>query len=330
MTKPILAVLWVLGAVPLRAQERFIPGPRYMGMSHVADSLLKAADYAGAARKYDTLLEIFSGGSRYDRFQAACAWAQAGDSSRALDYLEQAATPGNWAPLSRLLAAPALASLRVNSRWRQLVSQAETYRTAAASTLFRPMSRRLDSLRRLTEAGEARLDSFRAAFGPEAARTDSVAGRVRRGARQCAAAIREMLITYGWLGALRVGPRDADFFFRVVMTSDATIRALALPALREAVSRGGASLADFARLEDRVLVDAGKPQIYGTQFFTNATGSKECYPLEEPARVDQLRTAAGLPPLAGFTRRVGIGEVDRKDISPKTASGVATKAAGMH
>lgn len=56
--------------------------------------------------------------------------------------------------------------------------------------------------------------------------------------------------------------------------------------------------ADVATLEDRVRLQAGRKQIYGTQLRKDAQGRITLAPMEDSAHADFRREAAGLPPLA--------------------------------
>ena len=56
--------------------------------------------------------------------------------------------------------------------------------------------------------------------------------------------------------------------------------------------------AAVATLEDRLRLQQGRKQIYGTQLVRTANGGLEPAPMEDPARVDLRRDAAGLPPIA--------------------------------
>jgi hypothetical protein len=74
-----------------------------------------------------------------------------------------------------------------------------------------------------------------------------------------------------------------------------------LDALAAAVDQGEATRRQLAYLEDRVRVNAGRPQLYGTQ-FTVVGGSFGPHPIEDPASLDQRRAAAGLQPFAEYER----------------------------
>ena len=56
--------------------------------------------------------------------------------------------------------------------------------------------------------------------------------------------------------------------------------------------------AAVATLEDRIRVQSGRKQLYGTQVVRRADGTVEPLPIEDPKHVDLRRDAAGLPPLA--------------------------------
>jgi hypothetical protein len=56
------------------------------------------------------------------------------------------------------------------------------------------------------------------------------------------------------------------------------------------------SAADVATLEDRLRLQSGRKQIYGTQFRIGANGTLVLAPMEDSAHVDLRREDAGLPP----------------------------------
>lgn len=77
-----------------------------------------------------------------------------------------------------------------------------------------------------------------------------------------------------------------------------------LELMNEALSRGGASPAHVAMLEDRIRVNEGKGQRYGTQFDWDREGQMSPLPIDDAADVDARRAAVGLPPLAEDIRRM--------------------------
>jgi hypothetical protein len=76
-----------------------------------------------------------------------------------------------------------------------------------------------------------------------------------------------------------------------------------LDALRGAAGQGEASPAHLAYLEDRVRVNAGQRQLYGTQ-FTVTGGQFGPHPVDDPQRLDERRAEAGLEPFADYETRM--------------------------
>lgn len=303
MTRAVLTLAGVIACFCVHAQRRLLPDTRYRTLEAAADSLYGQAEFLVSARTYDTLFLEFPRATSYDRFRAACAWIRSGDTARALDELKKAAS-ANPAAFPGMLASPLLLPLHASPRWQGLWAEAHASGTRAEETLFRPLARQLDSLAGKVSRDREKLDSFRRAFGAETGRTDSVRRAVSDDDTAVCLAVSRMLVTYGWMGAGRVGAASAGFFFEAVMHSPLSVQRIALPKLRQAVSRGGASAADFARLEDRALVGEGRPQIYGTQYMLDsATGRRRYYPLEDSAGVEGYRREAGLPPLTEHLSR---------------------------
>ncbi len=77
--------------------------------------------------------------------------------------------------------------------------------------------------------------------------------------------------------------------------------------MREANERGKAASSELALLEDRVLLDEGKSQRYGSQLkFNPENGTYELYPIDDPAGVNERRQEMGLGPLEDYLRQWGI------------------------
>lgn len=118
--------------------------------------------------------------------------------------------------------------------------------------------------------------------------------------------VRLLLAQHGWPGNQRVGRDGAQAAWLLVQHADHDVQFQAdcLKLLRAAVERDDASRQHLALLTDRVLVGQGKPQIYGTQFTQSRDGNYVPRLIEDPARVDERRSALGLPTLAEYERRL--------------------------
>ncbi|HEV2376663.1 MAG TPA: DUF6624 domain-containing protein [Streptosporangiaceae bacterium] len=111
----------------------------------------------------------------------------------------------------------------------------------------------------------------------------------------------ELVRARGWPGRTLAGEEGAAAAWLLAQHADhdPALQRTFLQALRGAVNRGEASAAHLAYLEDRVRVNAGQPQRYGTQ-FTLVGGELGPYPIEDPHRLDERRAEAGLEPFADY------------------------------
>jgi hypothetical protein len=115
-----------------------------------------------------------------------------------------------------------------------------------------------------------------------------------------AARLREIIATHGWPGTPLVGQRGAQAAWLIAQHAigEPEFMRACRDLLANAVAAGAAPAWQLAYLDDRIRVFEGKPQRYGTQLQAGADGRAEPCPLEDAARVEDLRRDVGLPTLA--------------------------------
>lgn len=111
---------------------------------------------------------------------------------------------------------------------------------------------------------------------------------------------------HGWLGKDDIGEDGNETLFLCIQhCQDSVIQHKYLPIIEDAVKKGNAEPWHFAFLTDRVLMNQGKPQIYGTQTIA-AKGRTFLVPLQNTCEVDALRKSIGLESLDNYMQ--GFGE----------------------
>jgi len=110
----------------------------------------------------------------------------------------------------------------------------------------------------------------------------------------------------GWLGEDVIGRKASAALFLVLQHADARpdVQARYLEEMRLAVEQGKARPQDLALLIDRVEVNHGRPQIYGSQIGWNA-GKPYVKPMVDEEHVNERRAAMGMEPLENYTERFG-------------------------
>ncbi|GGN47046.1 hypothetical protein GCM10012285_32370 [Streptomyces kronopolitis] len=80
----------------------------------------------------------------------------------------------------------------------------------------------------------------------------------------------------------------------------------ALQLMQQAVFAGVARPRDLAFLRDRVLVNQGHKQIYGTQIAGVQDGAPVPWPCEEPGCMDELRAEVGIEPFDAYVAKFSV------------------------
>ena len=115
--------------------------------------------------------------------------------------------------------------------------------------------------------------------------------------------IKELYKKYGYLGYAQVGKKAAGNFWISIQhaDNDVAFQKEMLAALKTEIEKDNASKAEYALLEDRVAVNLGQKQRFGTQLTYNSKG--QAIPkigIKDSLNVDKLRTEYDLPPLLEY------------------------------
>lgn len=111
----------------------------------------------------------------------------------------------------------------------------------------------------------------------------------------------EILDEHGWPAFDLVGEDGEDAAWAIAQHADhdVELQRRALDLLRDAVAAGQGSPGNLAYLTDRVALNSGESQTYGTQAGCDGPTAAPA-PLEDPDGVDERRAEVGLPPLAEY------------------------------
>ena len=110
------------------------------------------------------------------------------------------------------------------------------------------------------------------------------------------ARLRALLAEHGWPLVSDVGAGGVHAAALVLIHGgDTAAMARYLPAFEEASRRGEGNWGDFALLTDRYLVASGRPQRYGTQYYSEGPNEEPIpYPIEDEAGLAHRRATIGL------------------------------------
>lgn len=112
----------------------------------------------------------------------------------------------------------------------------------------------------------------------------------------------EIFNQYGYPGYDLVGQDGANHFWLMVQHADSDIdfQSRVLEKLKIEVENKNADGSNFGLLTDRVKINKGEKQIYGTQVTYNAQGQAYPKPLLDSVNVNKRRAEVGLDPLEQY------------------------------
>ena len=114
-----------------------------------------------------------------------------------------------------------------------------------------------------------------------------------------------ILDTYSWPSGLSDEANEAIFL--VIDHSDLKTMNKYIGLFHDAVEKGYIQTNDLVTMEDRMLMNAGKPQKYGTQAYSLVEDGKTViyiWPVEDSDRLDALRKSVGLMPIESYLEMV--------------------------
>jgi hypothetical protein len=116
--------------------------------------------------------------------------------------------------------------------------------------------------------------------------------------------ITQLIETNGWPKYSTVGPLAADAPLLVINHhKDPAVRKKYVMQIKKSCIENEGSCMEYAKIQDRILVNEHRDQIYGMQFRYTNERTLEPFPIKDPEYVDQRRKEIGLEPLRGYLKR---------------------------
>lgn len=117
--------------------------------------------------------------------------------------------------------------------------------------------------------------------------------------------LKKVIARYGWPGQSIAGFDGANAAFLIAQHSDldTAFQRECLGYIRAAYYSQDLNIADYGYLIDRLRVNTGRPQLFGTQFYVgNVNGKRtlQLKPLQRPETLNLRRRVLGLPPVKEY------------------------------
>jgi len=122
----------------------------------------------------------------------------------------------------------------------------------------------------------------------------------------CINRLTSILETYGWVGKNRVGDKANQAIWLIIQHAELATQEKYLPLLKASVEKGESPGWHLAFLEDRILMNSNKKQIYGTQAtWDNEAKRNRIHPIKDVKNVNARRAKLGLETIEEYAKSNG-------------------------
>lgn len=299
---------FLLGILLLGQRAQAQDQATYDQLVEQAWALYEAKDYSASANAYTKAFEALGWkGTANDRYNAACSHALAGVPDSAFAQLFRLAERMDYANLDHLTKDADLIGLHADPRWQRLVQLVQANKDRIEAHYDQPLVALLDTVFDRDQTPRHAIKAIEDEFGRDSKEMQAHWQHIHEGDSINVLIVTKILDDRGWLGADVIGGKGNQTLLLVIQHADPAIRLKYLPMMREAVARGDARASSLALLEDRVALEQGRKQLYGSQIgYDEAGGRSYVLPLEDPDHVDERRASMGLGPMADYVKHFGL------------------------
>lgn len=276
-----------------------------------ADSAMAAGSPSYALSLYKKYLKYEADPERTALYNAACAASLSGEPDYGLNLLNSLASrDSTW--YFKDPVDPDLDNLKTSKDWPAFERMIAGRRAGIEANYNIPLRRELTRIRRRDQDIRTRFLSAFKSPTRDSLLIRSLLEEMRETDAANLSAVDSILNRYGWPGRDIVGD-ECMAIWMVLQHADLNSQRRALPMLKDAASKGDLSPVNIAMLEDRILVNSGRNQLYGTQFYysEDEKGAKVrmIFPIMDFGNVDERRLSVGLPPLGDEYTEEEIGRL---------------------
>jgi hypothetical protein len=266
-----LSLFLGLTVYAIHAQD---PDP-YDNLTRLADSLYKSKDYFKSAQFYS---EAFKSrgwkGAVNDRYNAACSWALANFPDSAFANLQCIAVKGKYKNYDHVMADTDLASLHTDKRWFPFTQLVKQNKDESEKDLNKKL---VDQIGDMVKEDQ-KWRNYLVKFDNKELGSDTVSSTYLLKQMMITDSLNyfklwEIITMYGCPNYDLVGDAGTFNFWLLMQHQDKHPKFQQTVLEKMEMEKGKFSPTNYAYLVDRVNVNTGKLQVYGTQMILNAAGT---------------------------------------------------------
>ncbi len=271
-----------------------------------ADSLYKMGDYKSSGDTYSLAFKSFGWkGYSTDRYKAACSWALAAIPDSAFSNLLRIVTKANYCDYDHLIKDADLQLLHSDARWHSLINKVRKNEEKNGVSIDKNLTKLLDSLVTEDQKWRSYFMKFNnKQLGEDTISRQSIVFHLKETDSLNYFRLQSIFQKYGFPNFDLVGQTGSSNFWLLMQHQDShpQFQEQVLLKMKDEMEKGKASKINYAYLLDRVKVNTGQLQVYGTQMKLNSTEtSYEPKPILEPDKINERRKSVGLDTIESYT-----------------------------
>lgn len=262
------------------------------------DQLLLAGEYAGAVAAYRQLLKE-GDGDRIIPYNIACAYAILGNNDSAFFYLPMSL---EYDSSIFVLTDPDFVNLLTDPRWKKIEDRQMELQHMKGERFRNPkLTKELWRMGMRDQAYYSQVKLANKKYGMKNKVADSLWELKHKLNDENLKRLEQIIADNGWPGIALVGRRAANTAFLIIQHSTLEMQKKYMPMLMAACNRSDAEWDALALMIDRIEVNEGRPQVYGSQVtYKEDKGVYEPFPIIDEHNLDKRRKEVGLRPARNY------------------------------
>lgn len=281
---------------------------KYNLLIEEANKSFRNNEYYNSGEIFNKAFQVLDDkGTTEDRYNAACAWALAGEIDSSFAQLHKITKIGKYRSLSQIQLDYRLSILHNDNRWDEIILNVKSNRRVYERELGLKLEivKILDTMYHLDQVYRQQFEEANRRHGNASKEIESLRRKIKENDSINANYLERIVETHGSLPGLKViGEEGCLALFLVLQHASVKNQMRYLPFIKwiyEAEDFPGPYL---AFLEDCTLINKGKSQLYGTQVgYNDETNSYYLLPTEELEKVDSRRAKMNLGKLNTYLKQ---------------------------
>lgn len=272
----------------------------YITKIKTADSFYRIKEYEKSANTYSDAFKSIGWKSHEEgRYNAVCSWALANEIDSVFANIDELIEM-DYSDLAHIKEDVDLIVLHSDLRWNSAIKSIEENKQKIEINYNQELISLLDSLYLEDQKWRSMVRKFNnKELNDSTITMEFISKNFSKTDSLNTFQVRKIFQKYGFPNFDLVGETGSNKFWYLIQHQDnfPSLQDSILTLMKIEVDKGKASPTDYAYLIDRVKVNTGQLQIYGTQMLLNSTStSYEPKPIIEIEKLDERRKSVGLPP----------------------------------